>query len=335
MPRDWGGVIKGEMKMKIKKSVIGILVLASISSASSVMAQSYPAKPIKIVVGFPAGGGTDLFTRLIAAEMTKELGESVVVENRSGANGVIGATHVAKSTPDGYTLMMAVSTHIMNSFSYKDLPYKTIEDFSPISALATTPYVLTANMNFPAKSVKELIAMAKAKPGEIDYASSGSGSTPHLFQALMNEQAGIQLTHIPYRGGAPSLTDLLSGQVSLLMQSTVQSLPYIKDHRVKALAVTSAQRSEALPDVPTIAESGLPGYDAEMWWAVLGPKGLPADIQKKLEKTLVGIVNKPEVKDFLVSQGARSIGSTPDELTVIMKDEHAKWEPLFKQGLIK
>ncbi|NYT81101.1 tripartite tricarboxylate transporter substrate binding protein [Alcaligenaceae bacterium] len=319
------------MKKHIGKVALGLALAAG---ATLACAQAYPSKPIKIVVGFPAGGGTDTFTRLIAGEMTKSLGESVVVENRSGANGVIGATSVAKSAPDGYTLMMVVSTHIMNAFSYKDLPFDVIGDFTPISALATTPYVLTANKDFPANSVKDLIDMAKAKPGAIDYASSGSGSTPHLFQALMNEQAGIELTHIPYRGGAPSLNDLLGGQVSLLMQSTVQSLPYIKDKRVKALAVTSAQRSEALPDVPTIAESGIPGYDAEMWWAVLGPKGMPTDIRRKLETLLIDIVSKKEVKDFLASQGARSIGSTSIGLTSIMKDEYKKWEPLFKQGLI-
>lgn len=312
-------------------AVLGVMLMGSVSTA---LAQAYPSKPIKIVVGFPAGGGTDTFTRLIAAEMTKALGESVVVENRSGANGVIGATSVAKAAPDGYTLMMVVSTHIMNAFSYKDLPFDVIADFTPVSALATTPYVLTANKDFPANSVKDLIDMAKANPGAINYASSGSGSTPHLFQALMNEQAGINLTHIPYRGGAPSLNDLLGGQVALLMQSTVQSLPYIKDQRVKALAVTSAKRSEALPDVPTIAESGIPGYDAEMWWAVLGPKNMPVDIQKKLETTLVDIVSKKDVKEFLVSQGARSIGSSSDELTTIMKDEYKKWEPLFQRGLI-
>ncbi len=321
--------------MKFPKSMFKLAVTSMLACAiPAALAQSFPSKPIKVVVGFPAGGGTDTFTRLIAAEMTKELGESVVVENRSGANGVIGATHVVKSAPDGYTLMMAVSTHIMNAFSYKDLPFDVIEDFTPISALATTPYVLTANKDFPANTVKELIAMAQSKPGTINYASSGSGSTPHLFQALMNEQAGINLTHIPYRGGAPSLNDLLGGQVALLMQSTVQSLPYIKDKRVKALAVTSASRSDALPDVPTIAESGIPGYDAEMWWAVLGPKGIPAEIQHKLETVLVGIVNKKEVKEFLASQGARSIGSSAAQLTGIMKDEYAKWEPLFKRGLI-
>lgn len=316
----------------VRGTMLGVMLMGLVPVAA---AQTYPSKSIKIVVGFPAGGGTDIFTRLIAAEMTKAMGTSVVVENRSGANGVIGGTTVAKAAPDGYTLMMVVSTHIMNAFSYKDLPFDVIADFTPISALATTPYVLTANKDFPANTVKELVDMAKAKPGAINYASSGSGSTPHLFQALMNEQAGINLTHVPYRGGAPSLNDLLGGQVSLLMQSTVQSLPYIKDKRVKALAVTSAQRSDALPDVPTIAESGIAGYDAEMWWAVLGPKGMPINIQKQLETTLVGIVSKQEIKEFLTSQGARSIGSSSAELTTIMKDEYKKWEPLFEHGLIE
>ncbi len=312
--------------------VLGALFALSMAPAG---AQTYPAKPIKIVVGFPAGGGTDVFTRVVAGELSRSLKESVVVENKSGANGVIGATYVAKSAPDGYTLMMIVSTHIMNAFSYKDLTFDAIEDFTPIAALATTPYVLTANKNFPASSVKELIEMAKAKPKSINYASSGgNGSTPHLFQALMNDRAGIELTHIPYRGGAPALNDLLGGQVALLMQSTVQSLPYLKDGRVKALAVTSAKRSDVLPDVPTIAESGIPGYDAEMWWAVLGPKGMPADVRQKLETALIEVTRSQKVREFLSTQGASVIAAPGDELVRIMKAEYAKWEPLFKQGVI-
>jgi tripartite-type tricarboxylate transporter receptor subunit TctC len=314
------------------------LALSALFALSMAPAQaqtsSYPNKPIKLVVGFPAGGGTDVFTRVVAGELSKVLKENVVVENKSGANGVIGATSVAKSPADGYTLMMIVSTHIVNAFTYKDLTFDVIEDFTPLAAMASTPYVLTANKNFPANTVQELIAMAKEKPGSITYASSGNGSTPHLFQAFMNERAGIDLAHIPYRGGAPSLNDLLGGQVSLLMQSTVQSLPYIKDGQVKALAVTSAKRSDTLPNVPTIAESGIPGYDAEMWWAVLGPKGMPADVTQKLEKALIEVANSQKVSEFLSTQGASVIAAPGNELVKIMKAEHEKWKPLFVEGAI-
>jgi tripartite-type tricarboxylate transporter receptor subunit TctC len=291
---------------------------------------------VRLVVGFAPGGGTDVFARIIANEMTKSFAQQVIVDNRSGANGVIAGALVARATPDGYTVMIILSSHVINALTYKDLQFDAINDFTPITALATTPYVLTVNSSsLPVSSVQELIALAKAKPGAINYASAGNGSIPHLFQELMNTKAGIQLTHVPYNGGAPALTDQLGGRVPLLMQSVLQCLPHLKANRLKALAVTSGKRNSALPDVPTLAESGVPGYDADQWWALVAPRGLPKPVQARLQSELVKIVMAPRTKEFLASQGLEAMGTSSAELAAIMTNEYAKWTPLFKQGLVK
>jgi tripartite-type tricarboxylate transporter receptor subunit TctC len=267
--------------------------------------------------------------------MTKSLGQQVIVENRSGANGVIAATQVARAAPDGYTVMIILSSHVMNALSYKDLPFDALNDFTPITALATTAYVLTVHPSLPVSSVQELIALAKAKPGAINYGSAGNGSIPHLFQELMNMKVGMQLTHVPYNGAAPALNDQLGGRIPLLMQSVLQSLPHLKANRLKALAITSGKRSPVLPNVPTIAESGVPGYDADQWWALVAPRALPKPIQAQLQSELVKIVMAPKTKEFLASQGLEAMGTSSEELAAIMKNEYAKWAPLFKQGLVK
>ena len=315
--------------------IVRCITAALACTPLALSAQDYPNKPVRLVVGFAPGGGTDVFARIIANEMTKSFGQQVIVDNRSGANGVVAATQVARAVPEGYTVMIILSSHVMNALTYKDLPFDAINDFTPITALATTAYVLTAHPSFPANSVQELIALAKAKPGVINYASAGNGSIPHLFQELMNSKVGIQLTHVPYQGGAPALTDLLAGRVPLLMQSVLQCLPHLKSGRLKALAITSGKRSPVLPDVPTIAESGVPGYSADQWWALVGPKGLPRPVQSRLQSELVKIVMAPKTKEFLASQGLEAMGTSSEELATIMTNEYAKWAPLFKQGLVK
>ena len=307
-------------------------VLISASSAS--LAQEYPTKPIRVITGFAPGGGTDVFARIIAGEMTKALGQQAVVENRVGANGSIAAGQLARAAPDGYALMIILSSHVMNALAYKDLPYDVIADFTPITALATTAYVLTAHPSLPVKSTKDLIALAKAKPGAINFASAGNGSIPHLFQELMNSKVEIQLTHIPYTGGAPALTDLLAGRVHLLMQSVLQCLQYVKADRLRPVAITSAKRSAVLPNVPTLGET-IPGYAADQWWALVAPRGLPKPIQARLQSELTRIVNVPATKEFLASQGAEAMGTTSEEAAAIMTAELAKWTPLFKQNIVK
>ncbi|MCE9642019.1 MAG: tripartite tricarboxylate transporter substrate binding protein [Betaproteobacteria bacterium] len=322
--------------MKRNRRISRCLMLALLGTSSVLCAQDYPNKPVRLIVGFAPGGGTDVFARIIGNEMTKAFNQQVIVDNRSGANGVVAATLVSRASPDGYTVMIILSSHVINALSYKDLKFDVINDFTPVTALATTPYVLTVNTAaLPVNTVQELIALAKAKPGAINYASAGNGSIPHLFQELMNSKLGIQITHVPFNGSAPALTDQLGGRVPLLMQSVLQCMPHLKSNRLKALAITAGKRNAALPDVPTLAESGVPGYDADQWWAMVTPKGLPKPIQTKLHTELVKIVLAPKTKEYLASQGLEAMGTTPEQLSVIMKNEYAKWVPLFKSGLVK
>ena len=321
--------------MMAKQWIVRSITLALVCMSPALCAENYPTKPVRLIVGFAPGGGTDVFARIIANEMMKSLGQQVIVDNRSGANGVIAATLVSRATPDGYTVMIILSSHVINALSYKDLQFDVINDYTPITALATTPYVLTAHPSLPVNSAQELVALARSKPGAINYASAGNGSIPHLFQELMNTKVGMQLTHVPYNGAAPALIDQLAGRIPLLMQSVLQCLPHLKANRLKALAITSGKRNAALPDVPTIAESGVPGYDADQWWALVAPRGLPTPIQTQLHSELVKIVLAPKTKEFLASQGLEAMGTSSVELAAIMKNEYAKWAPLFKQGLVK
>ncbi|MDB5808082.1 MAG: hypothetical protein JWN94_204 [Betaproteobacteria bacterium] len=321
--------------MKFTRTVLRCSTLALIAASPALFAQDYPNKPVRLIVGFAPGGGTDVFARIIGNEMTRAFGQQIIVDNRSGANGVVAANLVSRATPDGYTVMIILSSHVINALSYKDLQFDAINDFTPVTALATTPYVLTVHPSLPVNSVQELIALAKAKPGSINYASAGNGSIPHLFQELMDSKVGIKLTHVPFNGSAPALTDQLAGRVPLLMQSVLQCMPHLKSNRLKALAITAGKRNAALPDVPTLAESGVPGYDADQWWAMVTPRGLPKPIQTRLHGELVKIVLAPKTKEYLASQGLEAMGTTPEQLSTIMKNEYAKWAPLFKQGLVK
>jgi tripartite-type tricarboxylate transporter receptor subunit TctC len=322
--------------MKARKwlAILGAASALAFGTAPGGAQAAYPDKPLRLIVGFPPGGGTDMLARYLAQQLGKSLGQSVVVENRGGANGVIGTTELARSAPDGYTLMVTISSHITNGLLYKDLPYNVLKDFAPVSGVATSPFVLLANPNLPANNVAELIALAKAKPGSINFGSPGNGSTQHLSHELMNQMAGIQMTHVAYRGGGPAMNDLLAGQVSLMFLTTVQSLPFLKDKRLKALAVSSAQRAAVLPDVPTVAET-IPGYESDVWFGVIAPAGTPKGIIDKLNKDIVAIVRKPETQQWLARQGAVPVGDTPEEFASLMKSEYAKWTDVFKKTGIK
>ncbi|CAM3549190.1 tripartite tricarboxylate transporter substrate binding protein [Bordetella sputigena] len=315
-------------------AILGAVSALAIGTAPCGARAEYPDKPLKLIVGFPPGGGTDMLARYLAQQMGKSLGQSVVVENRGGANGVIGTTELARSAPDGYTLMLTISSHITNGLLYKDLPYNVLKDFAPVSVVATSPFVLLANPKLPANNVAELIALAKAKPGSINFGSPGNGSTQHLSHELMNQMADIKMTHVAYRGGAPAMNDLLAGQVSLMFLTTVQSLPFLKEKRLKALAVSSAQRAAVLPDVPTVAET-IPGYDSDVWFGVIAPAGTPKPVVDKLNKDIVAIVRKPETQQWLAQQGAVPVGDTPAEFASLMQAEYTKWTDVFKKTGIK
>jgi tripartite-type tricarboxylate transporter receptor subunit TctC len=303
-------------------------------SAAASFAQSYPAKPVKMLVGFPPGGGTDVVARSLAAELSKSLGQQFIVENKGGANGVIATTELAKAPADGYTLMMTISSHVTNTVLYPKLNYE-LKDFQPISIVATSPFVLIAHPSFKPNNVNELVTLAKAKANSVDYGSPGPGSTQHLSMELMSLMAGVQMTHIAYKGGAPALTDLLAGQIPLMFMTTVQSLPFLKDKKVKALAVSTAKRTPVLPDVPTIAESGVAGYESDVWFGVIAPAGTPRPIVDKLHAEIVRIVKTPEMQKSLAGQGAEPVGNTPGEFAALIKAEHAKWADVIKRTGIK
>jgi tripartite-type tricarboxylate transporter receptor subunit TctC len=296
-------------------------------------AQDYPTKPVRIVVPFPAGGATDLFARAAAQKMTEAWGQSVVVDNRPGAGGNIGSELVAKAAPDGYTLEMGtVGTHAINASLYAKMPYDHVKDFAPIILVAGVPNVLVVHPSVPANSVQELIAYLKANPGKVNFASSGSGTSIHLSGELFKVMAGVQMTHIPYKGSAPALQDLLGGQVQLMFDNLPPSLPQIKAGKLRALGVTSTARAPALPEVPTIAESGLPGFDASSWFGLLAPAGTPPAIVAKINAEIAKWLATPEAKEKLLAAGANAAGGTPEDFARHIAAEPAKWAKVVKES---
>jgi tripartite-type tricarboxylate transporter receptor subunit TctC len=302
-------------------------------SASCAWAQEYPTKPIRLVVPFPAGGTTDILAREVGQYLSVSLGQPVVVDNRPGAGGNIGADLVAKSPPDGYTLLMGtVGTHAINASLYAKIPYDHVKDFAPVILVAGVPNVLVVNPSVPVNSVQELIAYAKANPGKLNFASSGAGTSIHLSGELFKVMAGVKMTHVPYKGSAPALQDLLGGQVQLMFDNLPPSLPQIKGGKLRALAVTSTTRAPALPDVPTIAESGLPGFEASSWFGILAPAGTPPAIIAKVNAEVDKWLASPEGKEKLVAIGANAGGGSPEDFARHIQAETAKWAKVVKDS---
>ncbi|HEX2828123.1 MAG TPA: tripartite tricarboxylate transporter substrate binding protein [Burkholderiales bacterium] len=291
---------------------------------------AYPLKPIRLVAPFPPGGGTDFLARLFGQKMSETLSQQVVVDNRGGAGGTIGTDIVAKAPPDGYTIILVSASHAINPGLYPKLPYDSIHDFAPITQIATSPGILVVNPSLPVKTVKELIALARAKPGQINYASAGSGTPPHLAGELFKLMAKIDMVHVPYKGNAPAFTDVIGGQVSLIFPTMPSAMPFIKSGKLRPIAVTSAKRSPAAPDIPTIAESGLPGYEATSWYGILAPGRTPREIVAKLHEVLVSIIGAPDMKDKLAAQGLDPVGNTPQQFAAMIKAEIAKWLKVVK-----
>ncbi len=297
-------------------------------AAPAAFAADYPVRPVVMIVPFAPGGSTDLVARLVAAKMSDALKQQVIVENRGGAGGNLGAAAVAKSAPDGYTILMGtVATHALNPALYKMKAYDAEKDFAPITLLVNVPNVLTVNPDFEAKSVKELIELAKKEPGKYAYASSGNGSPLHLSGALFEKLAGVKLIHIPYKGSGPALVDVIAWQVPIQFDNLPSSVEHIKAGRLRALGVTTAQRAPSQPDIPTIAET-LPGYETYSWNALFAPAGTPKEIVDKLHDAGVAAVNDPLVKAKLSDASAVIVGSTPDELAAHVTKELAKWAPI-------
>ena len=318
------------MKSKNTFAFAAIALCSAFAFTGAAHAQ-YPTKPIKIVVPFPAGGTTDILARAVAADLQKAFGQAVVVENKAGAGGNIGSDSVAKSSPDGYTLLMGtVGTHAINVSLYPKMPYDAVKDFAPVSLVAGVPNVLVASPSFPVNSVKDLVDAAKKAPDKITFASSGSGTSIHLSGELFKQLAGVQMTHVPYKGSSAALPDVISGQVNVMFDNAPSVIQHIRGGKLKAVAVTSDKRSPALPGVPTIAESGLPGFEASSWFGVLAPAATPKDIVDKLSGAIAKSLQTPEMKERLAGQGAVAVGNTPEQFSAHIKSEIDKWSKVVK-----
>ncbi len=315
-------------------AILSTAVLLALS-ASTHGATDYPVRPVRIVVGFPAGSGTDMLARFIGAKLTERLGKQIVVDNRPGANGIIAAELTARALPDGHTLQFMSISHTMNAAVYNKLPYDTVKSFTPVMTLATGPLVLVANPAFPAGGVQGLIDLARAKPNTVTYAVSGTGGVNHFAGALFSRIAGVRLVNVPYKGGPQALTDLVSGQVQVMFGTAAITLSQVRTGRLKALGVSSAKRTPLLPEVPTIAESGVPGYEMNIWWGVLAPVGLPAAIVARLNTEIGQILGQPESAQRLAAEGAVPSASSSAEFGRMLAAEVEKWRRVAREADIK
>jgi tripartite-type tricarboxylate transporter receptor subunit TctC len=311
------------------------LLFAAAFCALPLHAQDYPNKTIRMVVPYPPAGGTDIVARILSEPLAKELGQPIIIDNRGGAAGNIGTDLVAKSAPDGYTILFTLSSHTINPKLYDKLPFDVEKDFIPISLAAYIPQILVANPSVPANNIRELIALAKAQPGKLNFASVGTGSPGHIAGELFKLKTGIDMVHVPYKGGGPAVTDTLGGQVQLLFVSMPAALQYVKAGKLKAIAVTSDKRSAAAPDIPTIAESGVPGYVVNSWYGALVPAKTPPAIVARLQAAFAKVLQMPEVKERLFAQGAEAAYSTSAEFERLIHDELKQWEFVIREAKIK
>ena len=312
-------------------ALLASLALGSAAGALPAMALDYPTKPISIVVPFPSGGTTDLVARTLADGLTKSLGQSVIVENKPGAGTTVGADYVAKAKPDGYTLLMGAVHHTVAPSVYKKLPYDFQKDLAPITTVAMVPNVLSVNPEKnTAKNVAELVALAKAKPNGLSYGSNGNGTAQHLIGTLFQLQTGTQLLHVPYKGSAPLTTDLLGGQVSMSFDSITPVLPHLKAGTLRPLAVTTDKRTTLLPDVPTLQEAGLPGFDIQTWYGVLAPAGTPKEVVNTVNAEVNKLLATPDMKSAIHAQGAELQSMTPEQFSALLKTDYQKWKGIVQ-----
>jgi len=300
-----------------------------------IYSQPYPTKPIRIIVTYPAGGGADAMARLIAPKLGEALGQPVLVENRGGASGTIAAELVAKSAPDGATLMLDATAFAVNQSLYPKLPYDPEKSFAPITLLALFPNIVVVHPSYPVSSVRELIAKIRAEPGKIAFASSGNGSAQHLAAELFRQRAGLDMVHVPYKGGGPALIDVMGGQVPIYFANMASALPHVKNGKLKALAVTGAQRSSAAPELPTVAESGMPGYQVYEWNAIFAPAGTPPAIINRLQAEIAKVVRIPEVRERMLALGGEIVASSPADLAAWVREQSASWARVVRAGNIK
>jgi tripartite-type tricarboxylate transporter receptor subunit TctC len=306
--------------------------LIVVSTATAGLAQSYPSKPVRVVVPYPPGGSTDIVARVIGEQLSQSMGQRFVADNRPGAGGNIGMQLAAGAEPDGYTVVVGTTAHAINMTLFKDLPYDTVKDFEPIALLTEIPLILVVNPAVEAQSVADLIALAKERPGTLNVASSGNGQSTHLAAEMFNAMAGIKLTHVPYKGSAPAITDVMAGHVQLMFDTVMSALPHVQAGKLRALAVSSAERAPVAPDVPTIAEAALPGYEAIAWNGLFAPAGTPRAIIDQLNAEVVRALQSEKVKEQLASLGATARPTTPSDFSTYVRDEVAKWAKVVKES---
>ena len=315
--------------------IFAILVALLVCGSLAFAQQNFPTKPVRLLIPYAAGGAVDILGRTLGNELSKRWGQPVIIENRTGAGGTIASQVIAKSDPDGYTLVIVASGHSINPYLYQKLPYDTFKDFTPISLLGSSPNMMIVAAGSPFKKVADVIAAARAKPGSLSYGQSGTGTSTHLAGELFKYMAKVDISTVSYKGGAPIINDLLGGHLPLSFNNIPESIGQIKSGNLRALGVTTATRSAVLPDVPTIAESGVPGYDTAVWWGLLGPGGMPVDLAAKISKDCSAALNSPAVKQRLDNLGAAVIGTTPTEFDKYIRAEYQKWGPIIKAAGIK
>lgn len=317
---------RGATRLALAAAALSVFAAAPAAFASG----DYPNKPIRLVVPYPPGGPTDIVARVVAQKLQEQLGQSIIADNKPGAGANLGAEQVARSTPDGYTLMVATTAHAINPSLFSKLNYSITKDFTPISQLTSGPLVIVATPTLQASNVKELIALAKSRPGGLNYASSGNGQSTHLSAELFSAMAGVKMNHVPYKGSAPALTDVMSGQADLMFDTMLSSMPFVKGGKLKAIAVTSSERSPSAPDIPTIAEAGLPGYEAIAWNGMLAPAGTPKEVIDRLNAALRTVLQSPDVKQRFDGQGFAAKWDTPSAFGSFLNAEVEKWGKVVK-----
>ena len=318
-----------------RKNRYRTIVLAGVIAAglaAQVLAQPYPSRPVRIISPFAPGGGNDALCRILSQRLGENLKQQVIVENRAGANGIVGTEVAARSAPDGYTIVLIPSGHAVNVSLYRKLPFDALRDFSPITLVGSSPLVLAVHPSLPVKNVKDLIALAKARPGQLTYVSAGIGASGHLGGALFETLTNTRMLHIPYKGMSLAITDLMSGQVTMTFGTSLSVVPHARSGRLRALATTGTQRSSALPDLPTVAEAGVPGYEASLWYGFVGPARLPPEIVQRLNSAIVAVLQMPEIRERLSSQGVDPQHNTPDEFAKLLVSDVDRWAKVIQRA---
>lgn len=320
------------MKASCSIKIVAIVAVLTALGASAVHAQSYPNRPVRFIVAFPPGGPVDIVGRTLAQKLREGLGQPVIVDNRAGASGIVGTEITAKAPPDGYTVLVAASTLAIQATLYSKLPYDTAKDFTAVATLAGAPLMLVTHPSLPVKTVKELIAFARARPGQLNYASPGSGSANHLSGEMLKTMTGIDVVHVPYKGGAPAEADFLGGHVAFMFNTISSALPHVRAGRLRALGVTWARRSSAAPQIPTIAEAGVRGFESGTWYGIIGPAGLPQNIVTRLNAEINKSLEAPDVKERMASLGLEPIIGTPERFAQFIREEIVKWGKVVKDS---